>query len=212
MKETYNATMLKSVLTWLTLTEQRYHNFLIDATKCTLPDLLLSRAGPGNEIVINLSERAAVGLTYHDDHFYFECSVNKVTLHVYVPYDAIVGYFTDSGFILWNHPATSSGSNDYRQQMVQLPPIKAKETLQAIRDAHKMNQSTVTEVDKNSPSYPFPEDRFADYNSRQVEKQETSVVEDNVFKGTPGGVDFYSRRTVKRERPTWLKVINGGKA
>lgn len=68
-------------------------------------------------------------------------------------------------------------------------------------------------VDPKNPSYPFPIDRFADYNDKHKEREVVqNPQKDVIFNGTPSGIDFHSRKKAPRQRPSWLTVLDGGQA
>lgn len=227
----YNRSTLKALLKWYADAGYPRAHFIVDSDVCELPEPFQRTADEMGHVTMNLAWQATRDMVFEEDGVSFSAKCGGYPYNVFISYISLVGYITNYGFTMWNYlpnavtPVAGPAANDsqpnvdtsYLPKMLnlQLSPTEAKE----VRDntvAHlKLIQNNRTPVvnqpvDPKNPSYPFPVDRFAEYNGKQTKQQETKPQDDVIFKGTPGGIEFHSRKAVPRVRPSWLKVIDGG--
>lgn len=230
----FSRMMLKAILTWFVDAGYEKSLFVIDSEGCEIDEVFLPHCDDLGHITLNLSAATTRNMVMDEEGVSFETLKHGISRHMFVPYDCILGYTTNYGFAMFTYlpaeiwPVEDKEANDtagpqavdYKPKMVSLdltPEEKqtirteGERTLKLIASGRKVPTEKVA-VDPKSPSYPFPEDRFATYNATH---QDREAVQDDkkdvMFTGNVAGINFNSRAKKPRVRPDWLTVIEGGK-
>lgn len=221
----YNRVIIGAVLKWFNDAGYKQSLFVINADDCELPDVFLPCIDNFGHITFNFNSDACRNLELNVDDIEFYTLKNSVEYFMRIPYHAILGYVTDYGMQLFTPvPYVNDEKPEvketftYKQPMLKLElgdDNKAELRKDTLNQLSKINSQRKEKeikpmVDTKSAGYPFPEDRFAEYNKRQAEKGvDTTESTGIIFTGTPGGITFYSRKKKPRVRPEWLTVIDG---
>lgn len=228
----FNRVMLKTVLKWFADANYPRAHFLVDNEIADLPAPFSAMADDMGQVTLNLAWQATRDMVYDDDGVEFSCKSNGIPYTLFVPYISIIGYITNYGFSMWSYmptaiePEADSSANDdvspavgeYVPKMVRLNLGKEEadttrnETMKHLKLIQNHRTPVVDNpVDPKSPSYPFPVDRFQDYNDKHQEREATAVPNKEViFTGDAAGIEFHSRKVKPRVRPEWMTVIDGG--
>lgn len=231
-----NRVQLQGILKWFTDSEAPRANFIVDSDIAPLPKEFMETADQYGHVILNFSWQSTRNFQYFDTGVEFNCRRMGVEFTLFVPYKAIIGYQTDKGVMLYNYFPTPEDeaaeepeyflegnawikNPEYRQQFQQLilPEVKKEiqeqttRHLRLVHGARTKKDLNREPVDPKLRSYPFPEDRFAEYNARQDLTRQENPVEDIRIVAEVCGHIFVARPKPKRVRPTWLVVIEGGK-
>lgn len=231
-----NRVQLQGIIKWFTDSNAPRAHFLVDVSVAPLPKEFADTADQYGNVVLNMSWQATRNFTYMDTGVEFMTRRQGVEFTLFVPYKSILGYQTDKGFMLFNYFPMSGDeveeepeyflegnawvqNPDYRPTFNQLVlPEEKKEIaeqtnrhLRLVHGARTKKDLTREPVDPKLRSYPFPEDRFAEYNARQDLTREENPVEDVRILCAVQGHIFVAKPKPKRVRPEWLVVIQGGK-
>lgn len=234
--QNFNRVQLKALLQWFTDIEAERAHFLVSAELCELPSAFLEKEDSFGNVLLNLYWKATRDMKFYDAGVEFKCRLSGVEYTLYVPYKSIIGYQTEGGFMMFNYMPTKEeleGNNDPEYfmdgntmmksewspsfQTLNIPEVKEElqkktsEHLKLVHGSRTKKDLDRVSVDPSQQSYPFPEDRFAEYNAKRDATQQGDTVEEYRFKGTPQGIVFEARIRQPRVRPAWLTVIEGGK-
>lgn len=216
--------MLKSILQWFTDIDAPRANFIIDTTVNELPEAFQRQADDFGHVVMNLFWKATRDMTWDEEGVGFTCASGGFPYSVYILYSDILGFQTETGIVAFpfiDLPAVTHTKVDTSYQPKMQPfDVNGKEAkeVRANTEHHlkliQNHRKPVVEepVDPKNPSYPFPIDRFAEYNHKHKDREtNVSPQKDVIFHGTPGGIEFHSRKKQPRVRPSWMTVIDGEK-
>lgn len=230
-----NRVQLQGIIKWFTDSNAPRAHFLVDSSVAPLPQTFVDTADQYGNVTLNFSWQSTKDFTYLDNGVQFECGRGGVGYVLFVPYKAIIGYQTDKGFMLYNYYPTPEDMEEepeyflegnawvqnpnYRPTFNQLVMPEEKKEIQEqttrhlrlVHGARTKKELNREPVDPKLRSYPFPEDRFAEYNARQDLTQQENPVEDIRILCAVQGHIFVAKPKPKRIRPEWLVVIQGGK-
>lgn len=229
----FNRVMLKAILNWFAAADYPRANFLIDNEIADMGEPWASTADDMGQVTMNLSWKATRDMVFDDDGVEFSCRCNGIPYNVFVPYISIIGYITNYGFSMWSYMPTAiepsgedvaneeviGASGEYAPKMIRLNIGKTEadktrsDTVKHLKLIQNHRTPVVdSPVDPKSPSYPFPVDRFQDYNDKHQDREANNTPnKDVIFTGDAAGIEFHSRKKQPRVRPDWMTVIDGGK-
>lgn len=230
----FNRVMLQAILNWFSAADYPRANFMIDNEIADLPKAFADTADENGQVIVNLSWKATRNMTFDDDGVEFECRCNGTVYVIFVPYISIIGYITNYGFSMWSYMPTAiepsdedvaneniveSATGEYAPKMIRLSLTQEEadktrsDTVKHLKLIQNHRTPVVDQpVDPKNPSYPFPVDRFKDYNDKHKEREAVqNPNKDVIFTGDAAGIEFHSRKKQPRVRPSWMTVIDGGK-
>lgn len=226
----YARSMLQAVLKWFADAEYPRAHFLINTDVNQLPEPFQRTVDEFGHVIMNLSWQATRDMEFDDEGVSFSCKSNGFPYNVYIYYQDILGHITNHGLVLQSYiPNTVEPEQEVKVERVDIdtsyqPKMNqlklSNEEVKEVRtntERHlkliQNHRKPVVEqpVDPKNPSYPFPVDRFAEYNHKHKERETIQDPrKDVIFHGTPGGIQFHSRKVKPRVRPAWMTVYDGG--